>query len=422
MRILWLTNIPVKNAGQLFFGKQANGMWMDAALEEYAADKENSLYVMTTGATAQTQCAKDEVATYYLLPDKPGYDYRCGKEKNIAAIREVLDQVRPDIIQIWGTENQAAMDLLAANGDRVPVVVYIQGVIASLSRYFQAGIPTKDILLNYTLSDLLFGSGILQQIRRYKKQALQEAQVVSRVKNVIGENLWSRAYYRSIVPDVRFYGCPLHLSKCFARRSWAMSRVTPYSIMCNSSNYSIKGLHMLLKAIRLVKQFYPQTKLYLPGNHPAGRRGVKSALLISGYCRYVKRLIKKLDLEENVVFLPFLTQEQMAEQMERSHVFVVSSAIENHSSSLKEAMLLGVPSIGTYVGGVSEYLRHGENGFLYRFEEPEVLADLIRQIFESPELAQRLSRNAKADMQALHIHNDLHRRTMEIYQTILEEK
>ncbi len=421
MRILWLTNVPVKNAGQLFFGKPANGMWMDAALEEYASDKENRLFVMTTGNTAQTRCATDETATYYLVPDKPGYNYRCGKEKNIVAMRRVLEEVQPDIIQIWGTENQAAMDLLTANEDRAPVVVYIQGVIASLSRYFQAGIPTKDILLNYTLSDLLFGTGIRQQIHRYQKQALQERQVLARVNNVIGENLWSRAYYRSIVPDVQFHACPLHLSRCFAHRRWELSAATPYSIMCNSSNYSIKGLHMLLRALHLVKQTYPQVKLYLPGNHPAGRRDVKSALLISGYCRYIKKLIKKLGLEENVVFLPFLTQEQMARQMEQAHVFVVSSAIENHSSSLKEAMLLGVPSIGTYVGGVSEYLRHGENGFLYRFEEPEVLADLIDRIFRSPELAQRLSRNGRADMQALHVDKDLHSRTLEIYQTILEE-
>ena len=422
MRILWFTNIPVGNAGKLFYGKQTNGLWMDAALAEYVGDKENSLFVATTGNTKHLRCEKDDIATYYLLPDKQGYDYRCGKSSNIAAMKTMIQQVKPDIIQIWGMETQAAADIMAANTEQVPVVVYIQGVTASLSRYLPAGLTHWEILGNYTLSDILLGSGIFQQMHRYDKLMQREKTFLSKVKNVIGENVWSQAYYRASNPDIHFYACPLHLSRCFSQYHWSMNDVNTYSIMCNSSNYSIKGVHILLKALYIVKKRYPDTKLYLPGNHPAGRAGVKAALMRSGYCGYVKKLIKKLKLEANVVFLPFLSQEQMAQQMSRSHVFVVPSAIENHSSSLKEAMLVGVPSIGTYVGGVAEYVRHGENGFMYRFEEPEVLADLICRIFDDPALAQKLSQNAHADMQALHIDNDLHGRTLEIYRSILKEK
>ena len=60
----------------------------------------------------------------------------------------------------------------------------------------------------------------------------------------------------------------------------------------------------------------------------------------------------------------------------KTRVFVLSSSIENHASSLKEAMMVGTPSIATFVGGVPEYVRHGENGFLYRFEEYEIMAGI----------------------------------------------
>lgn len=421
MRILWLTNIPIGKTGELFFGKKSNGLWMDAALAGFEQNEEHRLFVATTAAVKETRSATHNGVTYYLLPDRPSYQYKSGKPSNLAAMTRLLEETAPDIIQLWGAEQQAAADLTHVNGGRIPTVVYIQGVIASLERYFTAGIPTRDILRNYTPSDLLLGSGIYQQMRRYRRQAVTERQVVSAAGNLIGENLWSCAYYRAISPDVRFHACPLPLNRCFADGHWDLQQVHPHSIMCNSSNYSIKGLHMLLRALALVKRSYPDVLLYLPGNHPAGRSGLRNRLLQSGYARYIRRLIRRLDLTEQVKFLPLLSAEQMARQMEQAHVFVVSSAIENHSSSLKEAMLLGVPSIGTYVGGVSEYLRHGENGFLYRFEEPEVLADLIDRIFRSPELAQRLSRNGRADMQALHVDKDLHRRTLEIYQTILEE-
>ncbi len=422
MRILWITNIPIGKAGEFFFGKPSSGLWMDAALEDFSGDTANELFIATTGNVTETQIQKDDSVTYYLLPDKLGYEYKSGKPSNLTAISKMLDEIQPQIIQIWGTENQVAEDLITCNNNQFPVVVYIQGVIASLERYFKAGISTKEILLNYTPMDLLRKTGIFQQMKRYRKQADREAKIVLAIQNIIGENLWSKAYYKSISQDVRFYPCPLHLNRCFADVQWDAANIESHSIMCNSSNYSIKGLHILLQAMSIVRKTYPDVKLYLPGNNPAQYKSFKASFTQSGYIKYLKKLIKKRGLDSSVEFLSFLTPEQMAQKMTQSHVFVVPSAIENHSSSLKEAMLVGVPSVGTYVGGVSEYVRHGENGFLYRFEEPEVLADLICQIFASDSLAKKLSENARADMMALHIDCDLHKRFVEIYESIIEEE
>ena len=58
-----------------------------------------------------------------------------------------------------------------------------------------------------------------------------------------------------------------------------------------------------------------------------------------------------------------LSEEKLAEQYAKTRVFVLSSSIENHASLLKEAMLVGTPSIATFAGGVPEYMRNGENGF-----------------------------------------------------------
>ena len=35
--------------------------------------------------------------------------------------------------------------------------------------------------------------------------------------------------------------------------------------MCSAANYPIKGLHMLLKALTIVKAYYPDVKLFIPG-------------------------------------------------------------------------------------------------------------------------------------------------------------
>lgn len=422
MRILWITNIPIGKAGELFFGRKSNGLWMDAALDDFVKEQAHELFVATTGETRNTRIASDSGVTYYLLPDRIGYKYKSGVKSNLAAIAQMLEEVSPDVIQIWGTEFQVALDVLQCNGGKTPAVVFIQGVVASLSRYMKAGIREKDILLHYSPMDLVAHTGIYSQVKRYRKQAMTEEKVVAAAGNVIGENEWSRAYYAAISEDVKFHACPLQLNHIFADRQWCADTVTPYSIMCNSSNYSIKGLHILLKAMHLLKPRYPKIRLYLPGANQAGKHDLKSTLKQSGYIKYIKKLIRRYELGDSIDFLPFLTPEQMADKMKESNVFVVPSAIENHSSSLKEAMLVGVPSIGTYVGGVSEYVKHGENGFIYRFEEAEVLAYHIGRIFESRELAEKLSQNGRRDMMALHVDYDIHARMIEIYREIIEDE
>ena len=117
-----------------------------------------------------------------------------------------------------------------------------------------------------------------------------------------------------------------------------------------------------------------------------------------------------------------ISQEQLAEQYAKTRVFVLSSSIENHASSLKEAMMVGTPSIATSVGGVPEYVRHGENGFLYRFEEYEIMAGYIKKLFEEDSTAAKISKNGRKDMYYLHSGNNVYKTICDIYKKITEGK
>lgn len=105
-----------------------------------------------------------------------------------------------------------------------------------------------------------------------------------------------------------------------------------------------------------------------------------------------------------------LKPSEMAENLSHCNVFVMPSAIENHSSSLIEAMMVGCPCVSSYVGGVSEYLEHGKNGFLYRYDESETLAGIIMDLFKNDNLCDSISRQAKlrtrADRQSINIAKD----------------
>lgn len=60
-----------------------------------------------------------------------------------------------------------------------------------------------------------------------------------------------------------------------------------------------------------------------------------------------------------------LDEKQMVQQYLNANVFVLASAVENSPNSLNEAMITGTPCIVSYVGGIGNRMRMGEDGFLY---------------------------------------------------------
>ena len=90
-------------------------------------------------------------------------------------------------------------------------------------------------------------------------------------------------------------------------------------------------------------------------------------------------------LEKHIVLPGRLTHEQMFEEMKKSNVFVLPSCIENHSSTLREAMTVGSPCIASDVGSAVEFVKHGENGFLCKARDIDGLANVINQIVSLPQ-------------------------------------
>ena len=68
------------------------------------------------------------------------------------------------------------------------------------------------------------------------------------------------------------------------------------------------------------------------------------------------------------------------------------SAIENSSNSLCEAQILGVPVVASYCGGTPSMLTDQQTGYLYRYEEYEMLAHIVIRLFSKNDLSDLASR------------------------------
>jgi glycosyltransferase involved in cell wall biosynthesis len=421
MKILWIVNSPLGLISKTLYGREENGLWMSALLDEFKSHKEYQLIVATTAAIHEIFKGEEEGIVYYALPNQVPLLYDENRAENQLAWKTMLEAEKPDLIQVWGTEFTHGLCALRVAGD-IPSAIYMQGYLGSIARHYLAGMTQKELRNSVTLRDVLKRDSIVQQQKKYLCSTQKEAEMFRLAGRIISENEWCNSSIRAIVPDIKVYSCPLSVNQTFSKAKWSMESAESHSIICTASGYPLKGLHMVLRAVALLKKEYPDIKLYVPGTKMVSDGSVQWLLRKRGYTKYIEQLIKELRIEENIIWLGQLSQEQLAEQYAKTGVFVLSSSIENHSSSLKEAMMVGVPSVASAVGGVPEYVWHGENGFLYRFEEYEIMAGYIKKLFDDDKLAEKLSEAGRQDMMKLHGGTDIFETTVNIYNQILEEQ
>jgi len=398
MKILWIVNKCCGALHEKLYGKRATGgQWLEAMLDDVQKQTEDKIVVVNIEENPKMTEYSDGNVSFYTLKGHPNEHYDYKSEKSVAAWKEIFDKEKPDVMQIWGTEFPYALAAFRACPD-IPSVVYVQGVLDSIAKYYLSGLSEKDLEKAKSLRDVLSGTTIKQTRRAYEKRVWYEKEIVSKSKHIIIENRWAESYYRKMCPDVNVHFCPISISESFSKADWCEEEMQMHSIMCPAANYPIKGLHMLLRALAVVKEKYPDVCLYVPGNAFKEAKTFKQKLKQHGYDRLILSLMNQLSISENVVYMGRLTAEEMAQKMSKVNCFAMTSSIENHSSTLKEAMTVGTPCVSSYVGGVPEYALHEENCLLYRFEDYEMLAYNICRLFEEKELRAKLSQNAMNNM------------------------
>jgi glycosyltransferase involved in cell wall biosynthesis len=152
-------------------------------------------------------------------------------------------------------------------------------------------------------------------------------------------------------------------------------------------------LHKLLEAANLLKAEFPNIAIRIAGGNIISTETIKDRLRLSGYGNYIKKLLSKYGLTKHVTFTGPLNEEGIISEYLNANVFVCPSSIENSPNSLAEAQILGLPTIAAYVGGVADMITHKHDGLIYRFEEVEMLAECIRELFINDNLANSISKN-----------------------------
>ena len=385
MKVLWITNIlfpEVKNKLVGNSGLNSSGGWMLGAAENLVGNKDINLYIATVSPLVKDlQCVKGESIVYYIIPYGNG-NLRSNSEYQYYW-KIVNAEVCPDVVHIHGTEYSHGYEYIRACGSD-NVVISIQGLKSAIAPYYHSGMSKWDIYSNITIRDILRGS-ILREQRSFTSASRYEVNMLKMTKHIIGRTSWDRARTRAINPDVEYHFCNEILRTEFYDGSmWDYQKCRKHTIFLSQAGYPIKGLHQVLKAMPLILRDYPDTSIRIAGTDITKCNTFRDLIHFTGYGRYIKRLIRSLKLEDKVIFVGNLNAEGMKQEYLHCNVFVCPSSIENSPNSLGEAQILGVPCVASYVGGVPDMMCGNEEN-LYRFEEIEMLAETVCNVFKRQE-------------------------------------
>ena len=101
-----------------------------------------------------------------------------------------------------------------------------------------------------------------------------------------------------------------------------------------------------------------------------------------------------------------------------ANVFVMPSTIENSPNSLGEAMLLGTPCVAADVGGITNMMTHGTEGYIYQSTAPYMLAHYIKEVFAMGDKAEAMGKAAAKHARITHDPQKNLEDLLAIYETV----
>lgn len=380
MKVLWVSLVKFPPLCEyLEEPVPAHCGWMYASAKAMLkAIPEVSLGVIVYSYGEKYEKYEIEGVTYYLVPT--GKIDRTSK-KQIAACRQAITDFAPDLIHIHGTEHSLAKAVCVANVNDVRMVANIQGLAGPIMRYADGGLLLRDKWTNVTPLDFYRGTFLLNAKRSFEHRAECEHYVLTHITDIIGRTQWDQDHVMTVNPQLRYHFMNETLRDSFYEKPlWDYARCKKHTIFVSNSDSALKGAHQVLKALPIILRQYPDTVVNFCGSSVMSNN-LKDLLRFQGYHLYLRRLVKRLHLQEHVHFLGSLSEVQMKQQYLDANVYVMPSAIENSPNSLCEAQILGTPVVASYCGGTPTLLTDGQTGYFYRYEEFEQLAQIVMRLF-----------------------------------------
>lgn len=418
MRLLWLCNSIVPSiASQINVRQAVTGGWIETTFEQLISVESIEMVFLAPLRQHIDYNSKNVYFSSFKYTNR----YEVSKSR-VRYFEEIIERYLPDVIHIWGTENVWCYEMLLASkkcGLINRTVVHIQGLISYYgvdTEHYLAGI-SNSVAKRSTIRNIILQDNIWKQRIEFQKRGNCEKEALKIAHNIIGRTEWDERCAKLINDSINYYHCDEALRPEFYFDKWQYNKCIAHSIFIPQSPYPLKGFHRIIPIFSEILKKYPDSKIYTTMND-LFHLSMKQKCCESYYQKYLRKLIIKYGLKNQIVFCGRLDAKAMKERMLKSNVVIITSSIENSSNSLCEAMLLGVPIISSEVGGIRSLLDHGIDGFLYPFNEYYLIPSYIDSLFSELAVQERFSKRTIEKAEIRHSIDDNQNRLLAIYSEV----
>lgn len=289
-----------------------------------------------------------------FVPDK--FNRRTFYYQKSIPVARVLREFKPDLVHGFGFETGNALIALRSG---FPVSCFIQG-IAEVAQAF-------------------YGQrGLIER----KVSVLGERLAVPRVRWMVAENQFARDWALSRNPSAHVEVIPHPTREVFfeeARPTYEKRILTVGGLDDR------KGMDVVIRAFARLSD--AESELVVVGGGP-----LRAAL---------ESLAGELGVGDRVSFTGPLATEGVIREMNRARVLVLASRTDTSPNVVSEAHAIGLPVVGSRVGGIPEMIEEGKDGFLFEREDHTDAASKLAMLLADRSLAERLGKSGREKVRRL---------------------
>jgi glycosyltransferase involved in cell wall biosynthesis len=268
-----------------------------------------------------------------------------------------LRQIRPDVIEAFGTEGPYAY---AAVSSGLPCVVYIQGIITEILKTMDVA-PANPQWIHHFLTQFF------------------ERWTIRRGKYYIVENEFGARFVKQLNPDSKSFVLPNIINPLFFQTQSAPADQKPEILFVGRLSI-LKGCLELIRAFEVIRAARPETRLTLIGDvSPEVMRTIQ---------------LLPLHVQESINICGRQDQPFIMNKMQAKPIFVCPSRMDSSPNSVYEAMAAGLPVVATRAGGLPYMIESGTTGYITDPLDPDSLAERILYLLDHPDERRRLGANA----------------------------
>lgn len=288
----------------------------------------------------------------------------------------VLRRFQPDVVHAFGFETGSAMLALRSG---LPVSCFIQGIAEELYPYYSER-PWID-----------------RYVGRWG-----ELQAVNRVPWMVAETEFAKKWALKKNPTAYVKLIPHPLRAAFIEQTGSEYHQTAVVVGGLDSR---KGVDTVIQAFARCN--VDDAKLVVVGNGP-----LRASL---------EQLAVKLSVDQRVRFTGALNQDGVIQELKQARLMVIASRMDTAPNVISEAHAIGLPVIGTKVGGIPEMIEDSVDGFHVEMDDFNEMAHKMRLLLEDESLAQKMGEKGREKVRTLNSSDEVALAHLEYFERIRDD-